>query len=36
LKKDLVEILRPVRELALTSSGESIVKDWGERTTVDW
>ena len=36
LKKDLVEILRPVRELALTSSGERVVKDWGEHTTIDW
>jgi hypothetical protein len=36
LKKDLVEILRPVRELALTSSGETVVRDWGEHTTINW
>ena len=36
LKKDLVEIQRPIRELSLTTLGERVVKDWGERTTVDW
>jgi hypothetical protein len=36
LKKDLVEIQRPVRELALTHAGAQVVKDWGERTTIDW
>lgn len=36
LKKDFVEIQRPVRELTLTPSGERVVNDWGERTTVDW
>jgi hypothetical protein len=36
LKKDLVEIQRPVREVVLTRAGEQVVRDWGERTTVDW
>ena len=36
LKKDLVEIVRPVRELNLTHDGERVVQDWSERTTVDW
>ncbi len=36
LKRDLVEILRPVRELSLTTGGERVVADWGQRTTIDW
>jgi hypothetical protein len=36
LKKDLIDILRPIREPTLTSAGERVVQDWGERTTVDW
>jgi hypothetical protein len=36
LRKDLVEIERPIRELSLTPAGEKVVREWGERTTVDW
>jgi hypothetical protein len=36
MKKDLVEIQRPVRELALTAMGEEVVRDWGQRATIDW
>jgi hypothetical protein len=36
LKKDLVEIQRPIRELSITASGERVVRDWGDRTTIDW
>jgi hypothetical protein len=36
VRMNLVDIHGPLRELFLTTSGEQVIKDWGEHTTIDW